>query len=132
MVVVKVKRTTAGGQLYLKNACGYVENLERSVGIGGYGADPYNPQNAFRQMMTVKEYYTKTSGNPLMHIVVSFDGNVPDAGTACAFAPQIATYFYGRYQTVWYVHGKDRGCSHYYVHILINSVSYPPACDSRI
>lgn len=124
MVIVKVKRDISGGKKYLLNACRYLENKEKLIDVGGIGVYPYNLVITYAQMMAIKEYFGKTSGNPLVHFIVSFDEAVSDAEEACELAAWIAQYFQANHQTLWCVHAKDRGCSHFHVHIIINSVNY--------
>ncbi len=124
MVIVKVKRDTYGGERYLLNACRYLENAERSIDCDGYGVDPYQLEYTVHQMMQVKAYFGKTSDNPLMHFVVSFDQSVTDTQRACNLSRQIAAYFHSQYQVLWCVHEKHRQSSFYHCHIVINSVSY--------
>ncbi len=124
MVYVKLLRDTYGGEKYLRNACAYVENSERYICGGGYGVDPYNLSYAYNQMMGVKRYFSKTSGNPLLHFVVSYDRSVSDPFSAADISNTVVSYFTPEYQLLWCVHGKDRGCSHYHTHIVLNSVSY--------
>lgn len=124
MVKIKVKRDTYGGTQYLYNACHYVEDWERIVTIGGFGVDPYDLKKTFHQMMCVREYFGKVSGNPLMHFIVSFDECVHKDKGACILGDRIASYFKMDYQTLWCVHAKKRSYSRYHVHIVINSVSY--------
>lgn len=123
MVVVKVKRNTAGEGNYLKNACNYVAD-KRAIEVNGYGVSSDNAKNAYEQMMTVKKYYGKTSGNPLLHVVVSYDGSVKSAEQACELSRKCAEYYNPDYQTLCCTHEKDRGCSNYHSHIIINSVNY--------
>lgn len=123
MVVVKVKRDTAGEENYLKNACNYVAD-ERTIEVDGYGVSPDNAKDAYEQMMAVKRYYSKTSGNPLLHVVVSYDNSVKSAEKACELSRKCAEYYNSDFQTLCSTHEKDRGCSNYHSHLLINSVNY--------
>ena len=70
MGILKVIQNTNSSDDYLYNAIYYIENKVETVGVGGYRVDPYN---AYQQMMAVKNYFGKTSGNQLMHLVVSFE-----------------------------------------------------------
>lgn len=124
MVIVKVKRDISGGKKYLMNACRYLENKEKLIDVGGIGVYPYDLNRTYAQMMAIKEFFGKTSGNPLIHFIVSFDNTISDAEQACEFAAWIARYFQTSHQTLWCVHAKDRSCSHFHAHIIINSVSY--------
>lgn len=122
MVILKVKRDTYGGEDYLKNMCCYPYK-KKLVHICGYGVDP-NPEFAYHQMMAVKRRFGKTSGNPLMHFMVSFDKSVTDPKTAISFSRTIALFFFDAYQTLWAVHEKKRSNSIFHAHIIVNSVSY--------
>ena len=84
---------------------------------------PYDVEDAYMQMLAVKQYFGKTSGNPLVHIVVSFDGPTNTAEYAAYAAPLIAGYFKDNYQVMWGVHPADSDSSHYHTHILLNSVN---------
>lgn len=123
MVTIKVKRNTYGGEEYLHDACKYVANPDRAIDVGGYGVAPYNADNAFDQMMINKAYFGKTSGNPLVHVIVSYDSSVVDNESACKLSQQCAGYYADNYQVLYCTHKKDRGCSHYHTHMVINSVS---------
>lgn len=96
----------------------------KAIGAGGYGVDPYNADYAYYQMMANKSYFGKTGDNPLLHVIVSFDDSVTDADTARKMTEQCAGYYTSDYQVLYCTHEKERGCSHYHGHILINSVGY--------
>lgn len=126
MGILKVIQNTNSSDDYLYNSINYIENKSDTVGIGGYRTDPYY---AYQQMMTVKNYFAKTSGNQLMHFVVSFNKRVADIETALDYAYKIAMYYGNRFQTVFAVHEKDgfykgKIKSYYHVHFILNSVSY--------
>ncbi len=124
MVAIMLIRNTEGGLDYLKRSCHYVDNGERAIMIGGLGVDLYNPEYIYDAMMKVKRYYGKESGNPLIHIVVSFDDCAKEPCSAIEFSRRIAGFYGTRFQTLWAVHYKPRGVSRYHVHLLLNSVSY--------
>ncbi|MDE5770565.1 MAG: relaxase/mobilization nuclease domain-containing protein [Ruminococcus sp.] len=129
MDIVKMKRDTEGDLYYLVNACKYLEDPERVLALGGYGVNPYNVESTVYQMIQVKKYFSKTSGNPLIHFIISYGTNVYDVETAAALSEKIASYFYDTYQTLWCLHEKERWhnermTSLYHTHIVINSVSY--------
>ena len=124
MVHVKVKRNIDDGVHYLKESCKYVLKKPETVSFGGYGVTPYDPDIAYNQMMSVKKYFGKTSGNPLIHIIVSYENSVKTIIGAIDISRLIVMYFCSRYQLLWAVHHKERGCSKYHLHIVINSVSY--------
>ena len=124
MVFMKVKRDTNGGLKYLKNAINYLEDDEKSLFTGGWGVTPEPLEDTFRQMLIVRKNFDKVSGNPLMHFIVSFDESVVTANTAIILSQQLTLFFSGDYQVIWSVHFKQRGCSNFHVHIVINSVNY--------
>ena len=124
MVAVKLIRNTYGGLEYLFRACRYVDNNERAIYINGFGVNPNNWNDAYDQMLGVKRYYGKTSGNPLAHFVVSFDGTVQEPLRAIELGQQIAAYFTPSYQLMWCIHQKHQGDSYYHMHMALNSVSY--------
>lgn len=125
MVLVKSKRDTYGADsCYLYKALNYLYDNEKALHIGGYGVNPYNLEETFKQMMFVKKYFHKTGDNPLMHFIVSFDDIVKTYNQAKWFAIIICQYFKDRYQLLWAVHRKTRGDSKYHVHIIINTVSF--------
>lgn len=114
MVVIKVKRDTCGGEKYLKNAVNYVGD-GRAVEIRGYGVDPYNTKNTYDQMMAVKKYFGKTSDNPLMHFVISYDNTVTDRETASFMTEQIAENLVDKYQLITGIHEENQGGSRYHM-----------------
>lgn len=125
MVIVKSKRDTYGeSSNYLYNALNYLYDEEKSLHTGGYGVNPYNLEATYKQMKYVKEYFHKTSDNPLMHFIVSFDEKVKTYEKAKSLAVLIGAYFKNRYQLLWAVHRKERGDSIYHLHIILNSVSF--------
>ena len=125
MVVVKSTRDTYGDKSnYLYNALNYLYDEEKALHMGGYAVNPYNLKETYEQMMIVKRYFNKTSGNPLMHFIVSFDENVKTYETAKSLAVLICSYFKCRYQVLWAVHFKCRDNSMYHLHIIVNSVSF--------
>ena len=124
MVYVKLIRQSDAGADYLRNAVSYLENRERAICSGGYGVDPYNLNATFSQMMAVKSCFYKTSGNQLIHLIVSFDESVTDIFQAAEYCRTAASYFASQFQVLWCLHQKDRGCSHFHAHIVVNSVSY--------
>lgn len=123
MVVIKVKRDTCGGEKYLKHAVNYVGD-GRAVELRGYGVDPYNTKNTYDQMMAVKKYFGKTSDNPLMHFVISYDNTVTDRETASFMTEQIAENLVDKYQLITGIHEENQGGSRYHAHMIMNSVNY--------
>lgn len=129
MVLVKFKTDLSGGEEYLDNTCEYVYNQEKAISLSGNGVNPNNPNNVFDQMMAVKEYYDKTSNQPLMHIIVSYDTSVTDADTACQYTEEIAAYYQEQYQTLQCTHHTEHKKgeqvrSYYHTHIMLNPVSF--------
>ncbi len=131
MVVVKLRRNTAGGLEYMRNLLRYLRYDRRTgkerkdyICMSGYGVDHFNLERAYHQMTEVRKYFGKVSGNPLAHYIVSFDEDVEDSLLAEHVAHMIAEYFKYDYQIIWAVHCKKRGDSLFHVHYLINSVSY--------
>ena len=128
MVLVKVKRDITGGERYLKNALHYVFGKEddKPVSISGNGVDTTSVNAAFEQMHNVKKYYGKTSGNPLVHLMVTYDNSVDDPDTAVQYTDEIADYFADRFQTLQCTHHEEQnnGKSLYHTHIVANSVSF--------
>ena len=126
MVEIKVKRDSSGGNAYMKNALHYVhdKNGERPLSLHGNGVDPTSADAAYEQMYAVKHYFGKTSGNPIVHLIVSYDKTVQDAETACRYTEQIAAYYADQFQTLQCTHEKLHGKSRYHTHIIANSVSF--------
>lgn len=124
MARIKVIRNTYGGDEYLWNGCHYIHDPKKAIVSGGYGVNYSNPVAVYTQMKTIKKMFNKESGNPLAHIIVSFSGSVNDLETALKYADVCAVYFSNRFQVYYCLHNKDAGCSHYHVHMIINSVSY--------
>ena len=124
MVVVTVNRNTYGGEDYLRKACSYVTDPSRAIAPGGFGVDYTDAAKCFQNMWATKRYYGKTSDNPLLHIVISYEDGVKDADTAALYSRKIASYYNGNYQNVFCAHEKDRHCSHYHTHLVVNSTAY--------
>lgn len=129
MGVLKVIRHTDYEQDYLRNAEEYILYGEADIGCKGSLNTDIN--TAYIQMLRVKRYYGKTSGNPLFHFVVSYDSrNIWSMDFAVRKTIQIADYFKDRYQVIWCVHHKKEkkngkhSASLFHAHIMINSVSY--------
>ncbi|MEE3403252.1 MAG: relaxase/mobilization nuclease domain-containing protein [Acutalibacteraceae bacterium] len=119
--IVKFIRHSDAGMPYLWNMCFY--GREREISRGGFGLNPYDPETAYSQMEAVKRYFNQTSTNPLIHIVVSFDGWTDNAEFAMKNAPAIAAFFKDHYQLIWMVHPADPDSSHFHMHILLHSVN---------
>ncbi|MGN1086274.1 MAG: relaxase/mobilization nuclease domain-containing protein [Porcipelethomonas sp.] len=123
MARVIVIRNTYGGILYLKKAINYVSD-SRAQYRGGYGVNPFKPTDAFYKMIQIRQKYGKVSGNPLVHIVVSYDKTVKDIETAGLFGKECAKYFADRFQVIFCSHESDNECPTFHTHIIVNSVSY--------
>ena len=126
MVVLKVIQHTNAESNYLAHAIHYIINKEEMVFYDGFCV---NPDIACWQMLKVKQYFGKMSGNPLMHLIVSFDTQVNCLQDAVVYAYEIAKYYGNRFQIVYSIHEKaqernGRVLSFYHVHYIINSVSY--------
>lgn len=124
MVILKVTRHSERDSEYLLNALSYVEDRERAICRGAYGVEPYTPAYSYHQMMAVKYYFSKTSGNPLIHFVVSYDDSVDDPFQAIDISKKLASIFAEEYQVVWCLHMVKRGHSRFHTHIVLNSVNY--------
>lgn len=126
MVIIKVKRDISGQERYLKNAIKYVHDKdgEPPISLDGNGVDFKSVTGSFEQMYLVKQYFGKTSGNPLVHIIVGFDQNVKDGETASRLAWSIAAHFMHDYQYLVCTHAKDQKHGFYHCHIILNSVSF--------
>ena len=124
MVSVIIIRNTYGGDLYLRKGCFYVTNHQRAYAPGGHGVDYTDAYSCYDDMVAVKRYYGKTSDNPLLHIVVSYDYGVKDIETASELGKRCARYFDSQYQNVFCTHEADHECSFFHTHIIVNSVSY--------
>ena len=128
MDILKQKRITDNGNNYFRHCVDYsfkekLESGEERVETKGYGVSDTDPKLAYDQMYAVKEYYGKTGDNPVMHFIISYDKNVQDADTACAYTEQIANYFSANYQMITAVHKEDQGGSQYHGHIIMNTVN---------
>ena len=120
-IIVKVIRHSNADLSYLRNACRY--GRDREIARGAFGVNPHDPEKQYAQMVTARKYFNQTSTNPLIHLVVSFDGKTDNAAFAIAAAPQLAAYFKANYQVLWSVHPADPESSHFHVHIMLNSVN---------
>lgn len=123
MAKIDVIRNTYGGLGYLQRALNYVTDSRAMYG-NGFGVNPYDTAMAYDQMLAVKRYFGKTSGNPLVHIVVAYNNQVQDIDTAAMYGDQCAQYFANRFQVLYCTHAKDFHCGNFHTHIIINSVSY--------
>ena len=123
MAKINVIRNTQGGLNYLQNALNYVGD-DRAINCSGYGVTPYDPAMAYDQMLATKQYFGKTSGNPLVHIVIAYNSSVKDTATAASYGQQIASYFASGFQVLYCTHAKDFTCGFYHTHLIINSVSF--------
>lgn len=87
--------------------------------IGGFGVDLYQ---AIEQFTRTAQFYGKTKGIHLRHIILSFS---PDERVTPAQAKQIAyeiaLFYANRYQIVFVVHTDSENLN---VHFVMNTVSY--------
>ena len=120
-IIVKVIRHSNPGLPYLRNMCYY--GRDREIARGGYGVNPFDPECAYQQMVAVRHFYSQTSTNPLIHFVVSLDGETDTAQYAVSHAAEIAGYFKDSYQLLWSVHPADPDSSHHHIHIVLHSVN---------
>lgn len=131
MGIFKVIRHTDDGLNYMKNALDYV--------LGGHTDldKRYSPNvdlyNAYEQFWLVKNYFEKTSGNPVFHFIVVYDAKSTrgdNYSIAESFSRSIASYFSDKYQIVCGIHRKPYSkkygscASFYHAHFVMNSVSY--------
>ncbi len=126
MVIVKIKRDISGENRYLKNAVRYVHDKKGvpPIFLSGNGVDYTSAQKAFDQMYAVKQYFGKTSGNPLVHFMICFDKSVTTADIATRLSWSAAAYFMHDYQYIVCTHFRDHDFNHYHCHIVLNSVSF--------
>lgn len=131
MGIFKVIRHTDSGLGYMYNALNYV--VGRHTDCDKVYSPNVNVYDAYNQFFLVKQYFNKTSGNPVYHFVVVFNTRSTfgdDYEQAESMSRSIASYFSGRYQIVYGIHRKvtkkaEGGCaSFYHTHFIMNSVSY--------
>lgn len=133
MVILKIVRHSNGGQKYMENMLKYIiDNRRLDIGFNGiscYGSDEEIINNALCEMLAVRKYFGKVSGNPLVQFIVSYDSNVIDSFMASSITEKIASFLAGSYQYIWVIHYGERieesgfyAC--YHTHIVINSVAY--------
>lgn len=123
MARIVIIRNTYGGVEYLKRVLNYVRD-GRALSGGGYGVDPYDPEIAYNQMMQIRRYFNKISGNPLVHIVVAYSQDLNSLEQATIYGDAIARMFADRFQVLYCTHHYDNNCDWYHTHIIVNSVSY--------
>ena len=117
-----VKRGMPGDDTHLWNALNYVSD-GRALMIGGNGVDYTDPNEAYRQMNAVKEYYGKTKNCAFVQLIVSYPKNVNNAEAACEFTKQIAKTFEEDYQMVYCVHEKENEFSDSHAHYILSPVN---------
>lgn len=108
MVILKIVRHSNGGQQYMENMLSYILD-DRALftgfnGISSYGTNQEIIHNAMEEMLFVKKYFGKMSGNPLIQFVFSYDSNVSDAFMASSITEKIARFLADSYQYIWVVH----------------------------
>lgn len=124
MAVIKVIRNTYGGVEYIRKACEYIVNSPYLKKYSSFGLCTFNPKRAAEQMMYVRMFFNKLSGNPLFHVIIAFDDDVNDEKMAWCYIKNSAKWFLHDYQVFFGMHGKDQECPHLHGHLIINSVSY--------
>lgn len=77
MANIDVIRNTYGGMCYLENAIQYVQD-ERANYLDSFGVSAYSLPMAMNQMVATRRYFGKVSGNPLVHVVISYDSSVTE------------------------------------------------------
>lgn len=123
MAKINIIRNTYGGVDYLLNALAYLSDA-RSLYCGGFGVNPYNYEEAYMQMLIVRKWFNKVSGNPLVHIIIAYNDKVKELAVAAVYGQKCAMYFAGKYQVLYCTHLKDTKCGSMHTHIIINAVSY--------
>ena len=128
MGILKVITKAEADNIYLANSILYVTGKHTIPGC--YGGANVCPELAYEQMMAVKRYFGKTSGNQLVHFVVSFNNSLYDEEEILGLGYRIAQYFGNRYQLVFGVHQRVSHArngtvsSYKHLHIIMNSVSF--------
>ena len=125
MGIIKLKTDSKADNTYLNNCIEYVLNGDSIYrnGFNIYLGDAYN------QMMKVKEYYRKTSGNQLVHIIVSFNVGI-SINKAIEYSKRIGAYYSDKYQIIYAIHYKNRETKRgevsnsLHVHYVMNSVNF--------
>ena len=124
MAVIKVIRNTYGGVEYIQNACQYIHNSKYMKCCSGFGVCANDYMKAAAEMILVRRFFHKESGNPLFHIVIAFDDTIKDEELAWSYLVTIASFFAPTNQVYFAMHGKDENCPHLHGHLVVNSVSY--------
>ncbi len=128
MGVLKVIVKAEAEKAYLLNCFHYI--IQGHTIPGCYGGINVCPERAYQQMLAVKQYYGKTTGNQLVHFVICLNKRIFDDEEALRVAYQIAGYYGDRYQIIFGVHHSDRensygqSTSYYHIHMVMNSVSF--------
>ena len=106
MAKINIIRNTYGGLEYLLNALAYVSD-GRALYRGGLGVNPYDYKKSYIQMLIVRKWFNKLSGNPLVHIVIAYNDQVKDIAVAAMYGQKCAMYFADKYQVLYCTHLKD-------------------------
>lgn len=128
MGILKVITKAEAENIYLAHSLLYVTGKHTIPGY--YGGINICPENAYEQMMAVKRYFGKTSGNQLVHFVISFNNSFYGEDEILGLGYRIGQYFGDRYQLVFGVHHKVNHArngtvsSYNHLHIIMNSVSF--------
>ena len=96
---------------------------ERAISGGAYGVDPFDPAVAYDQMMWTRRYFGKTSGNPLVHIVIAYTKKIESLEEAAKYSDAIARMFADRFQLMYCTHFYDNNCDWFHTHLIVNAVS---------
>ena len=124
MAVIKLIRNTYGGIEYIYNLCAYIHNSQYMKKCSGIGVCASDHKKAAAEMILVRRFFHKESGNPLIHIIIAFDDTVKDEELAWSYIKTIASYFTLTHQIYFGMHGKDKDCPHLHGHLIVNSVSF--------
>ncbi len=124
-------RNTDDGLQYMYNALNYV--LYRHTDYDKRYSINTDVDDAYNQFYAVKNYFYKTSGNPVFHFIVVYSAKSTWGGNierAEYMSRSIASYFSDKFQVVWCIHKKSclkkygGYASVYHAHFVMNSVSY--------
>ena len=124
MAVIKVIRNTYGGVEYIRKACEYILHSPFIKNYSAFGVCAFDPKRAAEQMVDVRKFFHKESGNPLFHVIIAFDDEMKNEKAAWNYIVNSALWFLPDYQIFFGMHGKDEECPHLHGHLVINSVSY--------
>ena len=92
MAVIKVIRNTYGGVEYIRNTCSYIMRSPYIKKNSAFGVCAFDPKRAAEQMVDVRKFFHKESGNPLFHVIIAFDDEMKNAFWFCNI-PKAAPLF---------------------------------------